>query len=236
MRDTIESGIDATNLEAMSAAVAYQAAIRKKIDKSLQLTGYVKHVLDFGAGRGDYAKALQAETRSPLICFEPDVALHAYYPAHLAVVSSLGQVPLVEGAYSLNVFEHIDDDAQALRELARRCRPGSRIFILVPALMSLWTPMDSFVGHRRRYTPNDLRSLAKQANLIVSGHGWFDRAGYFATKAYQLLHKLGLLGANAGAVSLRQIQIFDLLFRFAEPVLCWLPFGKNCWIELTVPD
>lgn len=235
MRDTTPSS-DAANLEAMSEAVTYQAAMRALVTQALDLSAPDTCVLDFGAGRGDYAASIARLQCAEVLCLEPDRALHGQYPAGLPVVASLGQLrAAVDGAYSLNVFEHIDDDVGALRELARHCRPGARIFILVPANPRLWTAMDTLVGHRRRYMPDTLRRVVDQAGLELLSEGWFDRTGYFATRAYQLLERTGLLRARAGAVSKRQLRLFDALFKALEPMLSRFAFGKNCWVVVKVP-
>lgn len=236
MHDTAPSS-DAANLEAMSEAVTYQAAMRGLVTQALGLSAPGICVLDFGAGRGDYAASIQRLGCAEVLCLEPDRALHRHYPAGLSVVDSLGQLrAAVDGAYSLNVFEHIEDDVGALRELAHHCRPGARIFILVPANQRLWTAMDTLVGHRRRYMPDTLRRVVEQAGLELVGEGWFDRTGYFATRAYQLLEHTGLLRARAGAVSKRQLRVFDALFAILEPLLSRFAFGKNCWAIAKVPD
>jgi SAM-dependent methyltransferase len=235
MRERIPDGYDAANLEAMSEARAYQAAMRRLVMEKLTLHARRGVVLDFGAGRGDYAAAIQRQTAMTVVGMEPDVRLHEHYPATVQVVASLERIApgSLDCAYSLNVLEHIEKDVRALRELATRCRPGAPIFLLVPANPSLWTPMDTLVGHWRRYMPATLRATAEQAGLVVDQCGWFDRTGYFATRAYQMLHDTGLLTAQRpGAVSRRQIRWFDALFQLAEPVFGGLnlPFGKNCWV------
>ncbi|KWA83931.1 hypothetical protein WL29_21430 [Burkholderia ubonensis] len=226
---------DAANLEAMGEAVGYQAAMRQLVFDKLRLRTARGRVLDFGAGRGDYAAAIQRCTASQVLCLEPDRTLHQHYPSGMSVVDDLNRIEAssLDGAYSLNVLEHIEDDIGALTELAARCRPGALVFVLVPANPRLWTPMDTLVGHYRRYTPRLLRESARLAGLEVVEEGWFDRTGYFATRAYQRLHRAGLLRAqSAGAVSRQQIRCFDALFKLSEPVLrnLRLPFGKNCWV------
>jgi len=235
MRELIPDGYDAANLEAMTEARAYQAAMRQLVIEKLALRTRRGVVLDFGAGRGDYAAAIKPHTAMTVVGMEPDVSLHTHYPANVPVVASLERIAAgsLDCAYSLNVLEHIEKDVRALRELASRCRPGAPIFLLVPANPSLWTPMDTLVGHWRRYMPDTLRATAEQAGLVVDDWGWFDRTGYFATRAYQMLHDTGLLKAKRpGAVSRRQIRCFDALFQAAEPVFAGLhlPFGKNCWV------
>jgi SAM-dependent methyltransferase len=238
MRDVTSPGSDAANLEAMGEAVAYQAAMRQLVVDSLGLHTAGTCVLDFGAGRGDYAADIQRQQPADVLCLEPDRALHHHYPEGLPVVASLAHLRAgVDGAYSLNVFEHIEDDVGALRELARHCRPGACIFILVPANPKLWTAMDTLVGHRRRYMPDTLRAVVDQAGLALVDEGWFDRTGYFATRAYQLLQRVGLRGSGqAGAVSKLQIRVFDGLFKVLEPTLSRFAFGKNCWVLAKVPE
>jgi SAM-dependent methyltransferase len=235
MRELSPNGYDAANLEAMTEARAYQAAMRQLVIDKLALRTRRGVVLDFGAGRGDYAAAIQPQTVMSVVGMEPDVRLHEHYPSTVPVVATLERIApgSLDCAYSLNVLEHIEKDVRALRELAVRCRPGAPIFLLVPANPRLWTPMDSLVGHWRRYTPETLGATAEQAGLVIDQWGWFDRTGYFATRAYQLLHNAGLLKAQRpGAVSRLQIRCFDALFQLAEPGFAGLhlPFGKNCWV------
>lgn len=226
---------DAENLEAMGEAVAYQAAMRQLVFDKLRLRADRGRVLDFGAGRGDYAAAIQHRTAMQVLCLEPDRTLHQHYPSGMPVVEDLRRIKAasLDSAYSLNVLEHIEDDIGALKELAARCRPGALVFVLVPANPRLWTPMDTLVGHYRRYTPRLLRESARLAGLEVVEEGWFDRTGYFVTRVYQMLHRTGLLRKKgAGTVSRLQIRCFDALFKLSEPVLGSLriPFGKNYWV------
>lgn len=239
MHSSQNASCDAANLEAMAEAVAYQAAMRRLVIDALALGAGLGRVLDFGAGRGDYATALQRHTDMTVYSLEPDYGLHRHYPVGSPVVGNLNRIEpaSIDRAYSLNVLEHIEDDVQALRDLASRCRPGAHVFVLVPAHPKLWTPMDTLVGHRRRYLPDDLRDVVDQAGLALVDEGWFDRTGYFATRAYQLLHRTGLIKPqDAGAVSKVQIRCFDAMFRLMEPLLSRLRFGKNCWVLARVPD
>ena len=226
---------DAANLEAMSVAKAYQAAMLNLVRRKLAIAKSPRRVIDFGAGRGDYAAALSHESLE-VLSFEPDTKLHEHYPPQLTVVSELSAIPFgfAEAAYSLNVLEHITDDTAALRSWATRCQPGARFFLLVPANPGLWTSMDTLVGHQRRYTPATLAETVNGAGLLIEDSGWFDRTGYFATRAFQLLNRGR---AGAGVVSKSQMRLFDEIFSLAEPVFSRLrlPFGKNCWVLAKKP-
>jgi SAM-dependent methyltransferase len=76
-------------------------------------------------------------------------------------------------AVSLDVIEHLEDDAGALTELRRVVVPGGRLLVTVPAYSWLWSGHDEINHHHRRYTRRSLLSLAHQT-------GWeCQRTTYF---------------------------------------------------------
>lgn len=74
--------------------------------------------------------------------------------------SKLDHVELPDGTARvvtmMDVIEHLDDDAAAVREMVRITAPGGLIVITVPALASLWSDWDTILHHRRRYTKASL--------------------------------------------------------------------------------
>lgn len=62
---------------------------------------------------------------------------------------------------ALDIIEHVDDDGGALGEICRVTRPGGAVLISTPLHATRWTAFDDFVGHKRRYQPDQL--LAKLA-------------------------------------------------------------------------
>ncbi len=57
----------------------------------------------------------------------------------------------------LDVIEHVDNDEGVLRQAHRVLRPGGSLTITTPAFQWLWSYNDVLNGHRRRYTPRELR-------------------------------------------------------------------------------
>jgi hypothetical protein len=52
----------------------------------------------------------------------------------------------------LNALEHIEDDRQALHGMASILSAGGVVVLLVPAFPMLYGPIDSNLGHYRRYS------------------------------------------------------------------------------------
>lgn len=64
---------------------------------------------------------------------------------------------------AFDVIEHVEDDAQAVREMQRVCRQGGgHLLVTVPALMSLWSEHDEINHHFRRYETPEIEALFAQ--------------------------------------------------------------------------
>lgn len=72
-----------------------------------------------------------------------------------------------DAVLALDVLEHLDDDRAAAEQLARLARPGGVVIVSVPALPDFYTEFDAIQGHRRRYTPERLRSVFDGSGLEV---------------------------------------------------------------------
>jgi SAM-dependent methyltransferase len=67
-----------------------------------------------------------------------------------------------------DVLEHMEHDAEALRECRRILKPGGWLVISVPAFRWLWGAHDDKYGHLRRYTAGQLRQLVGEASLTAA--------------------------------------------------------------------
>jgi SAM-dependent methyltransferase len=81
-------------------------------------------------------------------------------------VEAVGDAEPFDVVCAFEVLEHIEDDAAALREWVARLRPGGLLLISTPAWQSRFGPMDTAVGHFRRYDPPALRALLQDAGLV----------------------------------------------------------------------
>ena len=83
-----------------------------------------------------------------------------------------------EGAYDLvailDVLEHVEEDREALENIARKLSPGGRILIAVPAHPWMWSAHDVVNHHKRRYTRKTLRAVVEAAGLRLEMMSWFN--------------------------------------------------------------
>lgn len=214
------------NLEVMAEARNYNSFL---LDLVLANRGDSRHAVDFGAGIGTFARMVSARGLD-VLCIEPDIALCARLrDSDLAAETGLDAIP--DGAlryvYSLNVLEHIEDDAATLRLMARKLAPGGRLLIYVPAFEVLFSSMDRKVGHHRRYRRAQLVELVRQAGLNAVAAAYVDALGFFATLVYKLV------GSGTGDLDPRAVATYDRLVfpasRLCDRVLGGF-LGKNVYV------
>jgi SAM-dependent methyltransferase len=185
--------------------------------------GAVK-IADLGAGRGTFAEMLRARGLE-IDCVEPD-------PQNQIILRESGfavQAAMDEHApesldyvYTLNVLEHVPDDEALAGSVFSRLRRGGRLFIFVPAFPILWSSLDDYVEHQRRYRRESMAAMLRRAGFVLERARYADCLGFFAALVF---------GRSAKAeISPRSIWFYDrLLFpvsKFLDPLL-GLFFGKN---------
>ena len=69
----------------------------------------------------------------------------------------------VTGAF--DVLEHLDDDASVLREMYKVTHPGGGLIVTVPQHQWLWSAVDDFAHHRRRYARRELAGRIEGAGF-----------------------------------------------------------------------
>ena len=66
-----------------------------------------------------------------------------------------------------DVLEHIDDDVAAVQKCHQALHPNGHLIISVPQHQWLWSPVDDYSKHKRRYSRNMLINLMKKEHFTV---------------------------------------------------------------------
>lgn len=120
-------------------------------------------IADFGCGEGLFLALLAQRGLVPaenLCGIDPADRGNPRVPlGKIAVHRAFPQGASFDAVLLMDVLEHIEDDAAALDDAVRHCKPGGRLFLTVPAMPCLWSRHDEFLGHKRRYTLRSVRDL-----------------------------------------------------------------------------
>lgn len=221
--------------ERMSRARNYFAWQQRLVQKQMG-----RRVVEIGCGIGNFTGLLLDREVVVAIDSEPAciAKLRERYPrqANLrAVCAALGQSGFpdlasfrADSCVCLNVLEHIPDDRAALEQIRAFLAPGGTAILLVPAFPGLFGPIDSRLGHCRRYTKASLRRLGEATGFEIRASHYLNAIGFFGWWMNARL-------LERQAQSETQIAIFD---RFIVPLSSrletWLhpPFGQSLFAVL----
>jgi SAM-dependent methyltransferase len=191
-------------------------------------------MVDFGAGIGTFARRL-AEAGYQVHCIEPDPQQAAHIAAAgLSVLASIDELKdgSIDYLYTLNVLEHIEDDAPCLQQMRRKLKPGGMLLIYVPAFQALFSSMDRKVGHFRRYTRFGLIKKLQAQDFDVIRARYVDSIGFFASLLFRLL------GNSSGTLNRGTLVFYDrIVFPISRLCDCAFGrlFGKNVMVLARVP-
>jgi SAM-dependent methyltransferase len=71
-------------------------------------------------------------------------------------------------------LEHLEDDKKALKNWKKLLKIGGKMYVFVPAFMSLWSYHDEVNMHYRRYTGPELKSKINAENLEIQKAGYWN--------------------------------------------------------------
>jgi glycosyltransferase involved in cell wall biosynthesis len=196
-------------------------------------------VLEIGSGRGSVTRHLVPRERYVASDIDP-LALHTlralqadrpYLSAEYCDITDVDSFPRTEGGFdtvvALNVVEHVEDDRRALRNLRSVLAPGGRAIVLVPHRQELFGSLDEVLGHKRRYSEESLRALAREAGFTVRELLRFNRVG---TPAWWLNARL-LRRRTFGLGQILALNALTPIFRRVDAALPFEPLSLVAILE-----
>jgi SAM-dependent methyltransferase len=212
-------------LEALESAHNYNDYLTCLIRESTES----KDLIDFGAGIGTFSKRLRTVGYN-VKCIEPDpVQRQRLEEQGFDTLDNIASLPDDSTAFifSLNVFEHIEHDTIAIREVHQKLKPGGTLLIYVPAFECLWTSLDEKLFHYRRYTKTTLRRLVEQEGFAIEQVRYADCLGFIAALVFRLLNR------SSSTLTAATISLYDRWLFAPSRVLDRLFgrwFGKNVYV------
>jgi len=79
----------------------------------------------------------------------------------------------IKGVSFFDVIEHIEDDVSFLKRLHSKIHNGTYIYITVPAYNRLWSDVDDYGGHYRRYNLKMIKKLASESGYKLKYFNYF---------------------------------------------------------------
>jgi SAM-dependent methyltransferase len=192
-------------LESLDGAKRYADWIYSMVEPHLGA-----HVLEIGAGHGMFTERIAASSRvvaTDLSRRCVDVlterfANEANVEVRLADMAEATSSGAYDSVVLINVLEHIEDDATALKQLATVLKPGGKAILWVPALPELYSNFDRRIGHFRRYKLAELSRLVQDSGLDILDARYVNVVGLVAW--WTLARKLGRTPTTNG-----KTQMFD---------------------------
>ena len=196
-----------------------------------QYRGYLgPDVIEVGSGVGTISRFLLDRRRLVLTESDPSrlEALRGAYKGWEHVELRALDIARPQGADDLwgrfdtavcfNLLERVDDDAEALKNVARLLKPGGRAVISVSAHGCLYGSMDETLGHKRRYDRARLDELLAQAGLETEESRFLNALGVAAWWLNgRVLRRKSIPGL--------QIALFDRLM----PLVRWTSGSRLPW-------
>ena len=140
-------------------------------------------------------------------------------------------IPFVEEFDSMGAFdvvEHIEEDEQVLRQMQGALKPGGIILLTVPQHAWLWSPVDDYACHIRRYSAKEIHAKVEDAGFEILRSTSFVSSLLPAMFASRLVQKLSTKKYSDPTAELRIAPWLNgLLENFLNAELAMIRIGIN---------
>jgi 2-polyprenyl-3-methyl-5-hydroxy-6-metoxy-1,4-benzoquinol methylase len=128
----------------------------------------------------------------------------------------------------LNVLEHIIDDQLALAHMSAVLPRGGTVVLIVPAFAALYGPIDTLLGHYRRYSKKSLAQVARTAGFECRILRYLNSVGFFGWWCNaRILKKTEQSTAQIKLFDSAVVPVLSRVERWIEP-----PVGQSVFAVL----
>lgn len=178
-------------LQSVDLSTNYNRWLYKSIERNIQNAGCV---LDVGSGIGSIGRYLGEDGIKQVIlsdnCEEMIDLLKSrfrhllnYQVVKLDIVGEdvrdSALCGKVDAITCINVLEHINEDAKALKNMSLLLRPGGKLLLIVPALGRLYGTLDKLAGHYRRYERGEFNKQLGNSGFVIKEQRFMNFFGIF---------------------------------------------------------
>ena len=229
------------DVEAKVESFHWWFVVRKKLLKSILSSINVPIngvTLDIGCGVGSNLRALGLAGLYKTVGLD-----RSFYALSLAksrlnlplINGDLNQLPVRSKSFGLiiamDILEHLEDDANGIRELYRVLKNEGTLILTVPAFGFLWGIQDVVTGHKRRYSRKEILVKLRQGGFTILRSSYFNFFLFFPILiARRMIHLMGLRIESENDVNFPLINFFfKAIFSLEVYVLKYLsfPFGVS---------
>jgi 2-polyprenyl-3-methyl-5-hydroxy-6-metoxy-1,4-benzoquinol methylase len=130
-----------------------------------------KNVLDVGCGSGRLSKALSEKGYS-VVAIDTDwkavdITKKKGIRAFVSDINDWKSNEKFDCIILGDVLEHIEDDKSAMRKIHAMLKPNGCIIVNVPSYQFLFGKHDVALGHKRRYSDNELKNKLKDSGFKI---------------------------------------------------------------------
>ena len=154
-----------------------------------------RRILDVGCGTGTMLTYLASYGKAQGVDIDEEAIGYCRERGLTDVrLGSAETLPFEDGSFdlvtALDVVEHLDDDAAALREIHRVLRPGGKLLMTVPAHPFLWGDQDEVNLHKRRYVASEVRDRLTATGFEVLRLTYINALMFAPIAAIRMLRRL----------------------------------------------
>lgn len=187
-------------------------------------------VLEVGAGSGSYSQSI-SKIATNLVSVEPNVK---FYRALADKLEEIGNASSFFGTLSdfvassekskntrtfdcviyTHVIEHINDDVSELKLAKCQLKPNGKLIVVVPSMPRLYGSVDSLSGHQRRFTLNELKTVAEISGFEVESIRYFNP---IAVAPYWFLYRIvGIKSVGSGQLGLYDRVLIPVAYKMTR--------------------